>query len=110
MSDRICENCRDAVMYCTCYMGEDRELNNSGEFKIFDGTDEVVWSPSNRFLSGNQRMIDAIRAELTDEKQTICDVGVLWMEEREPVAVAFIAESLGYELGEGAPEFGLPNF
>ena len=91
-------------------MGEDRELNDSGEFKIFDGKDEVVWNPSNRLLSGNQRMIDAIRAELTDDKQTICDVGVLWMEEREPVAVAFIAESLGYELGDGAPEFGLPNF
>ena len=91
-------------------MGEDRELNDSGEFKIFDGKDEVVWNPSNRLLSGNQRMIDAIRGELTDEKQTICDVGVLWMEEREPVAVAFIAESLGYELSEGAPEFGLPNF
>ena len=91
-------------------MGEDRELNDSGEFKIFDGKYEVVWNPSNRLLSGNQRMIDAIRAELTDDKQTICDVGVLWMEEREPVAVALIAEGLGYELGEGAPEFGLPNF
>ena len=32
------------------------------------------------------------------------------MEEREPVAVAFIAEDLGYELGDGAPEFGIPNY
>ena len=109
MSHRICENCRDVVMYCVCYMGEDRELNDSAEFKISDGSDEVTWNPSNRLLSGHQRMIDAIRAEFTDDKQTICDVGVLWMEEREPIAVALIAESLGYKLGEGAPEFGLPN-
>lgn len=110
MTDRICENCRDWVFYCTCYKGPDRELNDSGEFKIIDGTDEVVWNPSNRLLSGNERMIAAIKAELSDNQETICDVGTLWMEEREPIAVAFVAENLGYELGEGAPEFGLPNF
>ena len=75
-----------------------------------DGTDEVVWNPRNRLLSGNERMIAAIKSELSGSQETICDVGTLWMEEREPIAVAFIAETLGYELGEGAPEFGLPNF
>ena len=110
MTDRICENCRDWFFYCTCYVGPDREFNDSGEFKIIDGTDEVTWNPRNRLLSGNERVIAAIKAELSDSQETICDVGTLWMEEREPVAVAFVAETLGYELGDGAPEFGLPNF
>lgn len=106
MTDRICERCLDAVIYCTCYMGEDRELTSSGEFRIIDGKDELIWNPSNRMLSGNERMKRMILAELSDQKETICDVGTLWMEEREPLAVAFTADCLGYELRGDYPQWG----
>ena len=60
----------------------------------------------NRMLSGNQVMIDEILAELSGEKETICDVGTIWMEQREPVAVAFVAENLGFKLTGNVPDWG----
>lgn len=106
MTDRICVRCLDAVIYCTCYLGEDRELTSSGEFRITDGKDELVWNPSNRMLSGNERLKKAILAELSDQKETIYDVGTLWMEQREPMAVAFVADRLGYVLIGDYPKWG----
>jgi hypothetical protein len=47
-----------------------------------------------------------ILGELSGNEETICDVGTLWMEEREPIAVAFVAESLGYQLSGDVPEWG----
>lgn len=105
-SGTICTKCLDVVFYCTCFMGEDRALSNSGEFTITSGKSKVTWSPTNRMLSGNQKMIDEILSELSGEKETICDVGTLWMEQREPVAVAFVAENLGFELSGDVPEWG----
>ena len=106
MTDRICDNCRDAVMYCTCYVGEDRDLSDSGEFQILSPTGLATWNPSNRMLTGDQVTIDAILDQLSDRKETICDVGTLWMEQREPIAVAFTAEGLGFELSGDVPEWG----
>jgi len=106
MTDRICENCRDAVMYCTCYIGEDRDLSDSGEFQILSPTGVATWSPSNRMLTGDRETIDAILTQLSDRKETICDVGTLWMEQREPIAVAFTAENLGFELSGDVPQWG----
>jgi len=103
---RICAQCRDVVFYCTCFFGEDRELSDSGEFTIASGQDKVTWSPKNRMLVGNQVMIDEILAELSGEKETICDVGTIWMEQREPVAVAFVAENLGFRLTGNVPDWG----
>lgn len=57
-------------------------------------------------LTGDQAIIDAVLAELSDEKETICDVGTIWMEQREPIAVAFAAESLGFELSGDVPQWG----
>ena len=108
-SGTICSNCRDVVFYCTCHMGEDRELSNSGEFTITSGRNKVTWSPTNRILSGNQKMIDEILAQLSGEKENICDVGTLWMEEREPTAVAFVAETLGYCLSGDVPTWGFSS-
>ena len=106
MTDRICEKCRDVVMYCTCYIGEDRDLSDSGEFQILSPAGVATWNPSNRMLTGDQITIDAILAQLSDRKETICDVGTPWMEQREPIAVAFTAEVLGFELSGDVPEWG----
>ena len=110
MTDRICENCRDWVFYCKCWIGEDRELHDSGEFTITDGKLSATWNPSNRLLSGDQELIDKILAELSGNQETICDVGVLWMEERDPLAVAFVSDCLGFKLSGDVPEWGYdPN-
>ena len=93
-------------MYCTCYIGEDRELSDSGEFQVLSPTGMATWSPSNRMLTGDQVTIDAILAQLSDRKETICDVGTLWMEQREPITVAFTAEGLGFELSGDVPQWG----
>lgn len=57
-------------------------------------------------LTGDQATIAAILANLSDRKETICDVGTLWMEQREPLAVAFTADSLGFELSGDVPQWG----
>ncbi len=106
MTESICQVCRDAVLYCKCWISEDRELTDSGEFTITDGKLVAIWNPSNRLLSGDQELIDKILAELSGTKETICDVGVLWMEQREPVAVALTAERLGFNLSGDVPEWG----
>jgi hypothetical protein len=106
MTNEICETCRDWVFYCKCWIGEDRELTDSGEFTITDEKLLATWSPSNRLLSGDQELIDKILAELSGTKETICDVGVIWMEQREPIAVALAAEHLGFQLSGDVPEWG----
>ena len=106
MTDRICDDCLDVVLYCKGWIGEDRELNDSGEFTITDGELSATWSPTDRHLSGDQELIDRILAELSGNKETVCDVGVLWMEQREPVAVAFVSDSLGFKLSGDVPEWG----
>jgi len=110
MTDKKCENCRDWVFYCKCWIGEDRELNDSDEFTITYGQLSATWNPSNRLLTGDQEIIDKILAELSGNQETICDVGVLCMEQREPVAVAFVSDSLGFKLSGDVPEWGYdPN-
>jgi len=103
---RICEQCRDVVFYCTCFIGKDRELSDSGQFQISDGKAHVLWSPVTRTLSGDKEIKAKILGELSGNEETICDVGTLWMEEREPIAVAFVAELLGYDLSGHVPEWG----
>lgn len=87
-------------------MSEDRELSTSGEFTIHNGGEVATWNPATRHLSGDSFIISAILNKLSINKEAICDVGPLWMEQREPVAVAFVADSLGYELRGDVPEWG----
>jgi hypothetical protein len=105
MSDEICQTCRDWVFYCKCWIGEDRKRNDSGEFTITNGELVATWSPENRLLSGDQELIDKILVELSGTRETICDVGLLWMEEREPIAVALTAERLGFSLAGDVPSW-----
>ena len=89
-------------------MGRDRELSSSHSFQIHSGNSVAFWDSSTRRLEGSSNLISSIKQLLNCEEQTICDVGNIWMDEREPIAVAIIAGQLGYELGKGAPDFGLP--
>ena len=108
MSDeyRKCSVCLDYVFYCTCWIPPEVEFNESETFELTRGGETLRWNSSTRRLEGPRRLIESILSELDGSKQTICDVGVLWMEEREPVAVAYIAEGLGFALGSSAPKFG----
>ena len=53
MTDRVCENCTDWVIYWSYWIGEDRKLNDSGEFTITDGKTSATWNPSNLLVSGD---------------------------------------------------------
>lgn len=43
MTYRICENCRVWLTYCTSWIGEDGELDDSVSFVVTDGQLSAVW-------------------------------------------------------------------
>lgn len=104
---QLCTECRDVIMYCKCWMGKEREVSHSESFEIWLGNETALWNSLRRRLEGSFDIVDSIRQHLTGEEQFICDVGKVWMDEREPIAVAMIAEQLGFQLGEDAPNYGL---
>ena len=88
-------------------MGKD--FSNSGDFTMGDGNRSILWNSRTRQLEGDQELIAQIREELNGKQQTIMDVGTIWMDEKEPVAVTFVGSNLGLEYGPEAPKYGMLN-
>ena len=107
--DDICSNCRDVVMYCECWIPKDKHFSDSGNFTLGDGERKILWNSETRQLEGDQELIEQIRSKLNGRQETICDVGTIWMDEREPIAVTFHASSIGLEFGPDAPKYGMLN-
>ena len=107
--DDICSNCRDVVMYCECWIPKDKHFSDSGNFTLGDGERKILWNSETRQLEGDQELIEQIRSKLNGRQETICDVGTIWMDEREPIAVTFLASSIGLEFGPDAPKYGRLN-
>ena len=107
--DDVCSNCRDVVMYCECWIPKDKHFSDSGTFTLGDGERKVLWDSSTRQLEGDQELIEQIRSKLTGKQETIMDVGTIWMDEREPIAVTFVASNIGLEFGPDAPKYGMLN-
>ena len=107
--DDICSNCRDVVMYCECWIPKDKHFSDSGNFTLGDGERKILWNSETRQLEGDQELIEQIRSKLNGRQETICDVGTIWMDEREPIAVTFLASSIGLEFGPDAPKYGMLN-
>ena len=107
--DDICSNCRDVVMYCECWIPKDKHFSDSGNFTLGDGQRKILWNSETRQLEGDQELIEQIRSKLNGRQETICDVGTIWMDEREPIAVTFLASSIGLEFGPDAPKYGMLN-
>ena len=105
----ICSNCLDVVMYCECWIPKDKDFSESGDFTMGDGQRTVLWNSKTLGLEGDQELIAKIRSELSGEEVTICDVGTIWMDEREPVAVTFIGSGIGLGYGPDAPKYGMLN-
>ena len=92
--DDICSNCRDVVMYCECWIPKDKHFSDSRNFTLGDGQRKILWNSETRQLEGDQELIEQIRSKLNGRQETICDVGTIWMDEREPIAVTFLASSI----------------
>lgn len=107
--DDICSNCRDVVMYCECWIPKDKHFSDSGNFTLGDGERKILWNSETRQLEGDQELIKQIRSKLNGRQETICDVGTIWMDEREPIAVTFLASNIGLEFGPDAPKYGMLN-
>lgn len=106
---QLCPECRDVVFYCKCWMGREREVSRCASFEIRHEDELAVWNSSLRRLEGSSGILDLIRTHLTGEDVFICDVGTVWMDEREPIAVAIVAEQLEFVLGKDAPDYVLPT-
>ncbi len=104
--EQRCETCLDVIMYCTCWIPPDMELNESESFEILSATASAYWKKESRRLEGNPELIARILKELDGEFRTVCDVGSFWFDERDPLAVAHISDTLGYRLGPTAPRYG----
>jgi len=96
-------------MYCECWIPKDKHFSDSGNFTLGDGQRKILWNSETRQLEGDQELIEQIRSKLNGRQETICDVGTIWMDEREPIAVTFLASSIGLEFGPDAPKYGRLN-
>lgn len=96
-------------MYCECWIPKDKHFSDSGNFTLGDGERKILWNSETRQLEGDQELIKQIRSKLNGRQETICDVGTIWMDEREPIAVTFLASNIGLEFGPDAPKYGMLN-
>ena len=71
-----------------------------------DGEKKILWNSETRQLEGDQELIEQIRSELNGRQETICDVGAICMDEREPIAVTFLASTSVWNLVLMLPSTG----
>ena len=102
-SGALCPDCRDVMFYCKCSMGDEYEATSCGAFDIYSNELAAKWVPEGRRLEGSDEILRAILEKLSGKVTSIGRRERLWMDQREPLAVAYIAKELGFQLGDGAP-------
>ena len=102
-SGALCSDCKDVMFYCKCSMGEEYEATICGAFDVYSNESAAQWVPEGRRLEGSEEILGPILERLSGKVIRIGRRDRVWMDQREPLAVAYIAKELGLKLGDGAP-------
>jgi hypothetical protein len=110
---RVCERCRDVVIYCSCVLEDpswidSTKFTNNPSFWIFRGNQKAEWDRVGRNLFGDQELIDDIKKHLHGEYVEVLKPGFsLWMDFRDPNAVYFVAKDIlkGCTFSDSAPDW-----